>query len=77
MIETTESISVQVTDGADHVATLQCSYIPGKRVNVSVVLTSGYQAERHQTLVEDALTSFQAEVLARLIAADMPVPAKS
>lgn len=74
MYETTESISVQVTDGADHVATLQCSYVPGKRVNTSLMLHPAYQAEKHREQVEAALGSFRAEVLKRLAAEDMPIP---
>lgn len=76
MIETTESFSVQVSDGTTQLATLQCSYTPRKRVTTSMTLTSAYQEESHLELVEEALKNFQAEVLARLIEADMPIPAR-
>lgn len=73
-VETTNSMTMQVSDGVTQIATLQCSYVPGKRVNTSLMLHPAYQADKHREQVEAALGSFQAELLKRLVAEDMPVP---
>ncbi len=73
-VETTHSLTMQVADGVTQIATLQCSYVPGKRVNTSLLLHPAYQAEKHRGQVEAALGSFRAEVLKRLAAEDMPIP---
>lgn len=73
-VETTNSMTMQVADGVTQIATLQCSYVPGKRVSTSLLLHPAYQADKHREQLEDALGSFQAELLKRLAAEDMPVP---
>lgn len=73
MIETTESISVQVTDGMTHLATIQCSYTPDRRVTASMTLTSAYQEASHRALVEDAYAEFFDDVIYRLYNAGIPV----